>query len=209
MIMEIDNTNCKADIPTISIGVHNTVAMRSNQSSTSDHGTIFTKQINGVAAGQSAVGQNAIREAFNLQSNREIKPTCSGKLLSNTYNLSVMMNHDVSCDCCSDRVGSSIPIIIFPIIRTYQMPNVFQNNWSPKMMPITNMALTNDFNNFQLNQMQQQNYPPQNQGYPPQNQSYPPQSQGFPPQNQGFPAQNQGYGQQNQGDGLQGQYSNM
>lgn len=55
MIMEIDNTNCKADIPTISIGVHNTVAMRSNQSSTSDHGTIFTKQINGVAAGQSAV----------------------------------------------------------------------------------------------------------------------------------------------------------
>ncbi len=29
--------------------------MRSNQSSTSDHGTIFTKQINGVGAGQKAV----------------------------------------------------------------------------------------------------------------------------------------------------------
>lgn len=57
------------------------------------------------------------------------------------------------------------------------------------MMPITNLALTNDFNNFQLNQMQQQNYPP-----PPQNQGYPPQNQGYPPQNQ-----NQGYGQQNHG----------
>lgn len=29
--------------------------MRSNQSSTSDHGTIFSKQINGVGAGQKAV----------------------------------------------------------------------------------------------------------------------------------------------------------
>ncbi len=54
MIMEIDNSNCKADIPTISIGIHNTVNMRSNQSSTSDHGTVITKSINGVARGQSA-----------------------------------------------------------------------------------------------------------------------------------------------------------
>lgn len=81
------------------------------------------------------------------------------------------------------------------------MPNVFQNNWAPKMMPITNLALTNDFNNYQLNQMQQQqNYPPQNQqGYPPQNQ------QGYPPQNQqqGYPPQNQVY------PNGQGQYSNM
>lgn len=82
------------------------------------------------------------------------------------------------------------------------MPNVFQNNWAPKMMPITNLALTNDFNNYQLNQMQQQqNYPPQNQqGYPPQN-----QQQGYPPQNQqqGYPPQNQVY------PNGQGQYSNM
>lgn len=81
------------------------------------------------------------------------------------------------------------------------MPNVFQNNWTPKMMPITNLALKNDFNNYQLNQMQQQqNYPPQNQGYPPQN-----QNQGYPPQNQnqGYPPQNQVY------PNGQGQYSNM
>lgn len=52
--MEIDNSNCKADIPTINVGIYNTVSMRSNASSTSDHGTIFTKQINGLAAGQSA-----------------------------------------------------------------------------------------------------------------------------------------------------------
>ena len=54
---------------------------------------------------------SAIREAFNLQSNREIKPTCSGKLLSNSYSLSVSMNHDISCDCCSNRVGVSLPIV--------------------------------------------------------------------------------------------------
>jgi len=54
MIMEIDNSNCKADIPTINIGIYNTVTMKSNQSSTSDHGTVITKLINGVAAGQSA-----------------------------------------------------------------------------------------------------------------------------------------------------------
>lgn len=74
------------------------------------------------------------------------------------------------------------------------MPNIFQNNWAPKMMPNTNLALTNDFNNYQLQQMQNQGYAnqqqvyPQNQGYPPQNQGYPPQNQGYTP-NQGYPNQ--------------------
>jgi hypothetical protein len=91
------------------------------------------------------------------------------------------------------------------------MPMVFQNNWTPKMMPQTNMALTNDFNNFQLNQMAQ-NVAPQNQGYPPQqNQGYPPQqNQGYPPQQvqgqgqgqvqgQGYPPQQNQVYPQNQG----------
>lgn len=85
------------------------------------------------------------------------------------------------------------------------MPMVFQNNWTPKMMPQTNMALTNDFNNFQLNQMAQ-NMPQQNQGYPPQQQSQgnPPQqqSQGYPPQQgqgQGYPPQQNQVYPQNQG----------
>lgn len=69
MVMEIDNSNCKANIPTISVGVHNKVQMNSNGAVTSDHGTIFSKQINGLGAGQTAKGQNAIREAFNLTSN--------------------------------------------------------------------------------------------------------------------------------------------
>ncbi len=54
-------------------------------------------------------------------------------------------------------------------------------------MPMTNLAVTNDFNNFQLNQMQQ-NYPPQNQGYQQQQQ----QQQGYPPgQQQVYPQQQQ------------------
>lgn len=50
------------------------------------------------------------------------------------------------------------------------MPNIFQSNWTPQMMPDTNMAVVNNFNNFQLSQMQQQpQYPPQpQQGYPQQ-----------------------------------------
>jgi hypothetical protein len=92
--------------------------------------------------------------------------------------------------------------IILPSLLVYQMPNVFQNNWSPKSMPMTNMAVNNNFANFQLNQMQQQNYPPpppQNQGYPQQNQGYPPQNQGNYGQNQGNYGQNQGNYGQNQG----------
>lgn len=54
MVMEIDNSNCKANIPTISVGVHNKVQMNSNGAVTSDHGTIFSKQINGLGAGQTA-----------------------------------------------------------------------------------------------------------------------------------------------------------
>ncbi len=68
------------------------------------------------------------------------------------------MHHDISCDCCSDKVGVSIPIvkyllkqIIFPIIQTYNMPMIFQNNWAPQMMPTTNMAVANNFLNPQIN----------------------------------------------------------
>lgn len=52
--MELDNSGCSADIPTINISVNSTVTMRSNASSTSDFGCIFSKQINGVGAGQKA-----------------------------------------------------------------------------------------------------------------------------------------------------------
>lgn len=87
----------------------------------------------------------------------------------------------------------SLNQIIFPVIRPYIVPNMFQNNWAPKMMPNTNLALTNDFNNYQLGQMQQSPG-----GYPNQGQVY--------PQNQGY---NQGQGNgQGQGYG-QGQYSQM
>lgn len=67
---------------------------------------------------------------------------------------------------------------------------------------MTNLAVTNDFNNFQLNQMQQ-NYPPQNQGYQQQQQQqgYPPgQQQVYPQQHmqeEGYPPGQQGYADQN------------
>jgi hypothetical protein len=43
--------------------------------------------------------------------------------------------------------------IIFPILPNYQMPQVFQSNWAPKMMPQTNMQLTNTFANFNMEAM--------------------------------------------------------
>lgn len=97
MIMEVDNTYCDVDIPTISITVTNLVTMRSQGQSTSDSGTIFSKTVNGVAAGRKSTGNEAIREAFTLQSNQELKPTCSGKLLTNEFALNVRLQHDISC----------------------------------------------------------------------------------------------------------------
>ncbi len=54
MIMNVDNSGCSADIPTINIGIGYTVRMTSGQAQTTDHGSILTKQINGLAAGQKA-----------------------------------------------------------------------------------------------------------------------------------------------------------
>ena len=79
------------------------------------------------------------------------------------------------------------------------MPNVFQQNWAPQQMPATNLALSNNFANYNLGQMgggyQQQQYPPQQQQYPPQQypqQQYPQQE--YPMQNypqQEYPPQNE------------------
>lgn len=45
------------------------------------------------------------------------------------------------------------------------MPSLFQSNWTPQVMPTTNMSLQNNFANFSLNNMGGgQQYPPQQQG---------------------------------------------
>lgn len=52
MIIEIDNSQCTANINTITITVANTVTLRSGQGAfTSDSRTLFTKTVNGVQAG--------------------------------------------------------------------------------------------------------------------------------------------------------------
>jgi len=119
MIIELDNTQCKADISSISIRVSNSVTLRSQGRSTSDNYTIFTKVVGGVAAGGACLGPQAIRESFQMPIKAELKPTCSGKLLSSQYYLSIKMNHDISCECCSDVIQSGINIVIISLCRSY------------------------------------------------------------------------------------------
>ncbi len=54
MVIEVDNSMCTANLNSITIGIDNTVSMRSSGSSTSDRIPIFSKTINGVYAGESA-----------------------------------------------------------------------------------------------------------------------------------------------------------
>lgn len=97
MIIEVDNSQCSANVKTISISVTNQVTMRSQGHSTSVPRTFFTKTINGLNGGESLVGEKAIRDQFMMPLNPEIKPTCSGKLLSSNYSLNIMLHHDISC----------------------------------------------------------------------------------------------------------------
>lgn len=50
MVIEVDNSNCEADINWINVSIHKTVTMRSNGASTSDGGSIIHRQLNGVPA---------------------------------------------------------------------------------------------------------------------------------------------------------------
>lgn len=162
MIIEVDNTNCTVPITSINMNVSNTVGLRSTESSTADRHHVFGKSVPGLPAGTKMVGNEAIREGFKLISNNEIKPTCSGKLLSSYFDLEVSLAFDVACDCCSSIPVVSLRIMIFPSIRSYQLPTTFTQNWTPKVMPMYNFALTNTFENFNLASMmnQQMNYPP-------------------------------------------------
>ena len=52
MIIEVDNSQCKVDVTTLSIKVTNQVTLRSNSgASTADSRTIFAKEVQGVPAG--------------------------------------------------------------------------------------------------------------------------------------------------------------
>lgn len=51
MLIQVDNTNCTVDINSITISVTNNVTLRSRGNSTSDHYTVFRKQVNGIPAG--------------------------------------------------------------------------------------------------------------------------------------------------------------
>ena len=55
MVIEVDNTNCEANINWINVSINKTVTMRSSGSSTSDGGSIFHKHLNGVPARLSRV----------------------------------------------------------------------------------------------------------------------------------------------------------
>lgn len=55
MIIEVDNSNCEANINVINVSINKTVTMRSGGSATSDGGSIYRKQINGVPAKMSKV----------------------------------------------------------------------------------------------------------------------------------------------------------
>lgn len=111
MIIEVDNSQCTADITGIYIGVTNTVGLRSNQSSTSDTYNVFSKSAPGMPAGTKMVGNEAIREGFKLMSNSEIKPTCSGKLLSSRFDLTVRLGFDTTCDCCGTTPAVGLNIV--------------------------------------------------------------------------------------------------
>ena len=50
MVIEVDNSQCTADINWINVGISNTVTMRSSGSSTSDIKNIYHKQLTGVPA---------------------------------------------------------------------------------------------------------------------------------------------------------------
>jgi hypothetical protein len=47
-------------------------------------------------------------------SNTEIKPTCSGKLLSSYFDLTVRMELDVMCECCSQIPTATLRIVMTP-----------------------------------------------------------------------------------------------
>jgi hypothetical protein len=51
MVIEVDNSKCEANINYINISINKTVTMRSGGAATSDGGSIYRKQLNGVPAG--------------------------------------------------------------------------------------------------------------------------------------------------------------
>jgi len=89
-------------------------------------------------------------------------------------------------------------------MRVYAVPSLFTTNWQPQVMPATNLALQNNFNNFNLaNLGGGQQYPPSN--YPPQQ---PQQNFGQQPQQNFGQQPQQNYGQTPGHNNGQGPYNN-
>lgn len=90
-------------------------------------------------------------------------------------------------------------------MRVYQVPSLFTNNWTPQMMPATNLALQNNFSNFNLSNLGNggQQYPPSNY-QPPQ----PQQNFGQQPQQQQNFGQQPNFGQTPGQNNGQGPYNN-
>ena len=56
LVIEVDNTQCQANVKSISIAVNNRVTLKSQGHSTSDHRRFFHKTIQGVLAGNRLEG---------------------------------------------------------------------------------------------------------------------------------------------------------
>lgn len=60
LIIEIDNSQCSANVKTINVSVSNQVTLRSQGHATGSSSTVFAKLINGLYAGETLVVSSAL-----------------------------------------------------------------------------------------------------------------------------------------------------
>ncbi|CAD8065975.1 unnamed protein product [Paramecium sonneborni] len=137
--VEIDNSQSKVAIPTITGRLTNTLRIVSKQGHFRlIHRVCGNSMIPGLQPGQSAMNEqrkNMTLTLMDQHKHKPLDPTTNGKVVMNNYQLSATGELDGICLCCTQTPGIEFPIrIVAKPLPSYDQPVVAPSGWNPQVM---------------------------------------------------------------------------
>jgi hypothetical protein len=143
ILCEVDNSQCKLAVKNLRASLKCRISL---QDSAGDHKerteAVFSRDFDGVAALQSAIGDQRRSYSIPLVNNQTHKaflPSTNGQLIKCTFTLEVLADME-GCTCCAQHPKVEVPVTIFAPMVTFDLPPP-PADWHPQTMQVANLVI--------------------------------------------------------------------
>ena len=150
VVAEVDNTNSKVDILSISGYFKQILTFRANGQTKIVARKLTRVEHQGIRKGQKMVGPNAQRIPIELLDKDRclpVQPKTVGKLVENSYTILVKAKVDTTLCCCDRHPESELKLeICNQVVEKSMFFEEIQNKWDPQIMEHISAQIANIVN---------------------------------------------------------------